>query len=285
MFLTGWVLGVLLVTLTLIEVVRSTPLEAQLAVCEDTTFQHDGIEPQISVAPYQLEVSADAVVGGQALSIFLSSPSGELFEGFFIQARDVVTDEIIGTFHTEEWKNIDCKPGVKNTVTHSGDSTKTSITVDWIAPEDYDGVVVLRATVVQQSHTFWVGIESTEVIVTPAHSLVNTRTPANTSVMACRSYNGEVDVVMAFNTVGHASDILPIPDMGLSDISTSHVDGLLYCSFNREASLVVGGYLYDMDNDEFYLEVAHGNLSDTGALTHHKHQGTTPDPVLLASVP
>jgi hypothetical protein len=328
--------------------VRGSPVGAPAVACEDMTPHHNGNEPQTSVPPYQLAASTDAAVAGDAVTVVLSSDSGELFKGFFIQARDVATDEIIGTFQTEEWKYVDCDPGVENAVTHPNNSTKSSVTVDWIAPADYTGVIAFRATVVRQFDTFWLGIQSGEVTVAAARGNTLTRTPkslreaydgcnvtkgcfgimgdcvtsqdcmvtityakatggyyievfgiaettdvymagglsfdtsmANTSVMACRSYQGVADVVMAFNTVGHSNSILPIPDMGLSDVTVSHVDGLLYCGFLRESSLVVGGFLYDLDADQFYLEVAHGNLSDTGDLTHHKHHGVTPDLVSL----
>ncbi|XP_018024233.1 putative ferric-chelate reductase 1 homolog [Hyalella azteca] len=107
-----------------------------------------------------------------------------------------------------------------------------------------------------------------------------------TSVTACRNYRGvHVDVVQAFNDKGHANHVLSDPMLGLSNVTASHVDDELYCSFTREASLEIEGLTFDLDNDVFYLEVAKGDLAITGALTHHTNKAVSPDAVSLGDFP
>ncbi|KAA0188418.1 hypothetical protein HAZT_HAZT003609 [Hyalella azteca] len=88
------------------------------------------------------------------------------------------------------------------------------------------------------------------------------------SVVACVLNNGVVDAVMTYNQ-GKDNVFLKEPHYGLTDITTSFLDGVLLCRYTRAARLVVGSNTYDLDNGTFHLQVAHGPLDQDGTLDYH----------------
>lgn len=63
-------------------------------------------------------------------------------------------------------KLINCN-GLENTATHSGTTPKGELSLQWQAPQDFEGEVQFRATVAQTYNSFWVGILSEPVRVYP----------------------------------------------------------------------------------------------------------------------
>lgn len=87
------------------------------------------------------------------------------------------------------------------------------------------------------------------------------------SVMACRSLNGEVDVLMAFNN-GKNNELLTNSKYGLSDVKTLQSDGELYCSFIRQTITEIKGITFDLSSDRYHLMLARGPAFENGLRYH-----------------
>ncbi|XP_041358129.1 putative ferric-chelate reductase 1 [Gigantopelta aegis] len=87
-----------------------------------------------------------------------------------MQAREVGCrvnyTRTVGVFQTTDYglKTAHCFGIVHSAVSHSTNSRKRSVSVYWTAPTISSGHVVIRTTVVKDSHIFWTHVDS-EVMV------------------------------------------------------------------------------------------------------------------------
>ncbi|XP_068248554.1 putative ferric-chelate reductase 1 homolog isoform X1 [Palaemon carinicauda] len=94
------------------------------------------------------------------------------------------------------------------------------------------------------------------------------------SVMACTSTNGQVDVLMGFNS-GKSNEILTDSKYGLSDIKTAGIDGRVYCSFIRQAMTEINNIQYNLQDERYHLMLAKGPAASPAKLSYHNAREVT----------
>jgi len=139
-------------------------------VCRDMVPQHHEYKPQPTASPYLISVDKTAADGGTVLRIRINSTDalGTKVRGFYIQARDSETNMPIGTFSTSN--NVgthSCNGKRMNAATHTnGNILKDYVDVEWTAPFDYEGEVLILGTVLRDFVTFWSGNYAEPVSIT-----------------------------------------------------------------------------------------------------------------------
>ncbi|CAH0382734.1 unnamed protein product [Bemisia tabaci] len=133
---------------------------APLFACRTMTPGH-GAPAQSDLAPYTL--SADPVGPPDAgrVRVNLVAPRGAFFVGYLIQARNLKTEDAVGSFVRvpQDASLIDC--GNKGSaITQRDNKRKRTVDVDWEAPDGWNDDVQFLATVVLNYTTFWTKMES-----------------------------------------------------------------------------------------------------------------------------
>ena len=70
---------------------------APMFACETMTPGHNGMVPQTRASPYTIAAAKPQTDRGK-VKVMVSSPSGETFAGFFLQARAGSSNSSMGTF-------------------------------------------------------------------------------------------------------------------------------------------------------------------------------------------
>ncbi|XP_023717007.1 putative defense protein 3 isoform X3 [Cryptotermes secundus] len=103
--------------------------------------------------PYILTASSNEYGPGSKITV---SIRGDIFRGFFLQARDVATGSWVGTW--EEAPNTKGLPECA-AITHADNKDKLQATIVWSAPRDSPGgQVYFTGSVVKDYITFWTDI-------------------------------------------------------------------------------------------------------------------------------
>nr|CAH0100356.1 unnamed protein product [Daphnia galeata] len=149
-------------------IVHGSPTGAPRLACGDMTPQH-GVDPQTSASPFVTTPSSTSITQGSTLTLTLAPVSSGAFRGFLVIAFDNANQAggPIGTFSAiSNGQTLDC-PGVTtmNAATHTENSDKSSVTLNWTAPAGFAGTVLFKTTFVQDAATFWVATQSTLVTV------------------------------------------------------------------------------------------------------------------------
>lgn len=120
----------------------SSPNGAPLAACDSETPNHGSNEPQNSSPPIRIVLSQTKIQPGQTINVRLEVlNSSYLFKGFMIQARNVVApNNLLGTMKTNGKKSQIINCSGPTTATHVNSSPKSSVSVNWIAPQFTGGV-------------------------------------------------------------------------------------------------------------------------------------------------
>ncbi|KAE8610565.1 hypothetical protein XENTR_v10012171 [Xenopus tropicalis] len=131
------------------------------ASCDTMLPQHRGSTPQTTASPYFITVSNTTFKSGDSITVTIQSNSGNTFKGFLLEALSVGGDTATGTFTITngDTQGLSCSAGPNSAVSHTSDSSKSSVTTSWTAPSGA-GPVRFRATVLQGFSTFWSGVES-----------------------------------------------------------------------------------------------------------------------------
>ncbi|XP_039339255.1 sericin 1-like isoform X2 [Mauremys reevesii] len=135
----------------------------------DTMLPHHGGEPQKSTPPYVIAVSFDKYDPGNEIEVTLEGTAERGFQGFHLQARELEGDTPVGSFKITDpsTQALACHNVSNSSVSHTNSEVKHKVTTTWIAPSDTKSIQ-FRATFVQDSKNFWVGVLSKTV--TPRHS-------------------------------------------------------------------------------------------------------------------
>ncbi|KAH1166816.1 hypothetical protein KIL84_015988 [Mauremys mutica] len=135
----------------------------------DTMLPHRGGEPQKSTPPYVISVSFDKYDPGNEIEVTLEGTAERGFQGFHLQARELEGDTPVGSFKITDpsTQALACHNVSNSSVSHTNSEVKHKVTTTWIAPSDTKSIQ-FRATFVQDSKNFWVGVLSKTV--TPKHS-------------------------------------------------------------------------------------------------------------------
>ncbi|XP_055697320.1 putative defense protein 3 [Phlebotomus papatasi] len=107
----------------------------------------------IHTLPYQVVASSNTYSPGSTIHVTISG--GDVFRGFFIQARDAQTNEWIG-----EWQqsaNTQTIPECSS-ITHADPKDKVQATLIWQAPSNKQGQVYFTGAVVKDYGTYWTDI-------------------------------------------------------------------------------------------------------------------------------
>ncbi|XP_049276365.1 putative defense protein 3 [Rhipicephalus sanguineus] len=87
------------------------------------------------------------------------------FKGFFIKAVNKDGGAVSGKFTIDNrfMKGVDCDGHKDSAVTHMNNDGKSSVAVEWTAPDSFTGEVMFRATVVRTKPDYYVGLTSSAV--------------------------------------------------------------------------------------------------------------------------
>ncbi|XP_043082115.1 putative ferric-chelate reductase 1 isoform X2 [Puntigrus tetrazona] len=150
-------------------------------VCGSMTPNH-GSSAQSGTAPFTVTADKTAFKAGDQITVTLSGQSGNLFEGFMLQARQVGSSASLGTFTVTDSnaQTLTCDGMASRAVSHTSGSRKSSIQAKWTAPATGNPAnIEFRATFVKTANTFWVGVKSSTVTYTAA---TTSATPTNSTV-------------------------------------------------------------------------------------------------------
>ncbi|XP_064648204.1 putative defense protein Hdd11 isoform X2 [Lineus longissimus] len=133
-----------------------------------TMLPGHGVEPQTSSSPYTIFVTADTYHPEKPLKVILFAiGSTAEFSGFLLQARQVNSERICGSFlipdHAADIQHRTCQRR-DDTVTHSKCFRAKNVEVIWYPPLHNYGLIKFHATIVFNKTTFWSQIESSQAL-------------------------------------------------------------------------------------------------------------------------
>nr|CAD7587051.1 unnamed protein product [Timema genevievae] len=99
---------------------------------------HGQAKPQTGPRPYSIIATSETYSPGAEIAVTIQGLQGATFRGFFLQARDVETDEWIGTWDAAE--NTSGLPEC-SAITHADNRDKLQATLVWTAPAQGSGNV------------------------------------------------------------------------------------------------------------------------------------------------
>jgi len=134
-------------------------------ICNSLTPKHGG-EEQKTPSPYGLAVSKKTVRRGETVTFTVISSGGEKIRGFLVQARDSSGNAApVGTFIAGPGsQGIACSDIPDSSLTHSNNDERSSVSVQWKAPNQ-PGTYNILATIVQDKLTYWVAQKSDTITV------------------------------------------------------------------------------------------------------------------------
>jgi hypothetical protein len=136
-------------------------------VCKGMTPQHDDYKPQTSAAPFQITLSSATVTAGKGIEVTLKSTSDATFKGFYLQGRNSNGDPIGSFVINKDAKAHSCNGLRQNAAHHAnGKEDKSSMTVTWESPADYEGNVQFIGTFVKDFVHIWAGVKAEPLTVT-----------------------------------------------------------------------------------------------------------------------
>ena len=148
--------------LSLLSLCMAYPNGAPEVACESLTPGHQP-GPSQEPNPYTLDVSLNLISGVPLYSVRLAA-TGTPFRGFILQAKSSA-GEALGTLLPDGRgmsQELNCSWPILNTLTHTSREQKSELIVNWSPPADWNyetEKVTFKASVVQQTNTFWTGME------------------------------------------------------------------------------------------------------------------------------
>ncbi|KAK0087952.1 hypothetical protein PV325_013614 [Microctonus aethiopoides] len=155
---TSLVIGVITMIMLALTTVNGFPDGAPVDACvkeRPNQPYHGQARPQpLSTSPYQIIASSQKYTPGKQISVTIR---GDVFKGFFLQARNANTHAWIGNFaQTPNTKTHDeC-----SAVTHADPKDKQEATLIWNAPAHGGGQVYFTGSVLKDYATFWADLVS-----------------------------------------------------------------------------------------------------------------------------
>ncbi|XP_056379308.1 putative ferric-chelate reductase 1 isoform X1 [Hyla sarda] len=131
--------------------------------CRTMMPSHDGVDAQISPSPYSLSFSSVNYTGilGFIVTLGKELPNATDFKGFMFQARAPGQITPQGTFvvTSPDAQTLTCT-STNDTVSHTSNSMKSSVSVIWLPPKKAITNIQFRAAVVQTKPIFWINVLS-----------------------------------------------------------------------------------------------------------------------------
>lgn len=159
-------LCLLLCLAQLTEVSWAYPDGAPSFVCDSMApnVNSHSSNPQESECPYKLDIGQPFITAGESVTLKLDKKASSTpdFRGFLVEAVDVNTNQIYGTFTVDAAsstvKKLTCSGSGGVVVTHTNKNDKASVSLTWQAPLFTSGSKTIQFyfTVVQVKNTYWV---------------------------------------------------------------------------------------------------------------------------------
>ncbi|XP_049889937.1 putative ferric-chelate reductase 1 [Epinephelus moara] len=149
--------------------------------CEDMQPHHFGLRPQTESTPFTVTTDHSSYRIGEEVKVQLQAPASTPFIGFLLQAREIGGWSTVGSFTltTGAAQLLPCSQRRNSAVSHTSESSKTSIQVTWRSEASEDAKnIQFRASFVQNYRTFWVNVTS------PVITFMNDRTDGFPSLPA-----------------------------------------------------------------------------------------------------
>ncbi|KAK3593609.1 hypothetical protein CHS0354_018708, partial [Potamilus streckersoni] len=174
----------LLLGLLVLRPVLCYPTGAPLETCSSMLPSH-GASPSNTQAPYTITTSKSTYRPNDQITVTLQANSGQTFKGFLLQARKKNTinqSNTIGTLTGDSSTKNPCT-GLASLTQSSGNSRST-LSVTWKAPAVADGNVVFVATFVKTKTTYWINVQSLDLVPDPSAPTTNTTNAPATNAPA-----------------------------------------------------------------------------------------------------
>ncbi|XP_030836407.1 putative defense protein 3 isoform X3 [Strongylocentrotus purpuratus] len=112
--------------------------------------------------PFRFLAHSPTYQPGKGLRVTISGSNGELFKGFFLQARAFNSNKTLGVFSDLPalTKPVQCTGTVDDSVTHTGKEEKEALSFLWTAPEEGVGDIIFIGSVALGHSTFYVNMAS-----------------------------------------------------------------------------------------------------------------------------
>jgi hypothetical protein len=120
--------------------VYSRSFSVSTSACFSMTPEHGNSVPQTSVAKIQIVPHQIKINRGQDVKVSLQRTSNNSFRGFFVQARNINNNEIVGSFVSRDHNVISCY-SPSSTAIHRNPSAKENQMLIWKAPKHFSGYV------------------------------------------------------------------------------------------------------------------------------------------------
>jgi len=188
--------------------------------------------------PITFTVSPEGPIApGQSVTIELKiTEEGQNFKGYMVQARRFASESEknsvedldafekrlktpLGHFETEESSYLTCGPGIHNTITHRNQKEKRVVSAKWIAPQDYEGELYFRYTVVIDYGTYYVGVETPRIRMSreAAAPTINSTTTTTTTTTTTPTTTTSADDTTYFPIKTEESNAKKNATVGVDD--------------------------------------------------------------------
>ncbi|XP_051989225.1 putative defense protein 3 [Xyrauchen texanus] len=163
-------------------IVTAYPNGIVTSACTSMTPQHGAYNTSRLQAPYTVTSNVSTYTNGQKITVTLQA-NGTGFKGFLLQTSYGTGP--VGTFTVmgNNTQLLNCG-GMGSAVSHTSKDVKTTIVVQWKAPDSGNKDINFRATFVQNVSLFWVGVQS-ETVRFMATNPPNTTANATTESPNC----------------------------------------------------------------------------------------------------
>ncbi|XP_041464629.1 uncharacterized protein LOC121415495 [Lytechinus variegatus] len=134
---------------------------APASACVSLTPGHQGTTPSSNPFRYSITTDGQSYQPGGKVTVTISSNTGSIIRGFFIQARPVNQNIPVGFFETRPStaQHLTCPGGpALNSVTHSigmSQERMSSVVVGWRAPTSLHSDIQFIVTVVESFTVYW----------------------------------------------------------------------------------------------------------------------------------
>ncbi|KAL3841489.1 hypothetical protein ACJMK2_019627 [Sinanodonta woodiana] len=138
------------------------PRGAPATTCSSMMPNH-GVNASSTTAPYTIITSKSTYRPNEVITVTIQGASGEnVIAGFLIQPRknsSTSQSNTIGTLTGDFTTKNPCTSPV-TALTHTNNTLKTTINMNWTAPAEAVESVVFVATIVRAIKTYWVNVQS-----------------------------------------------------------------------------------------------------------------------------
>ncbi|XP_015590097.1 putative defense protein 3 [Cephus cinctus] len=125
------------------------PVDACVKPRKNQPYHGQARTQSLETNPYSVVASSSEYGPGSQITVTIG---GDIFKGFFLQARNAHTGEWIGSW--AQTPNTNTHPEC-SAVTHADPREKQQATLIWNAPHNSQGQVYFTGTVLKDYGTFW----------------------------------------------------------------------------------------------------------------------------------